>query len=52
MDPHIIDAIKYYAIQYKPKGYLIKTAMTCLDTDFDYRYFTIRFNLIKATIPF
>ena len=35
MDPHIIDTIKYYAIQCKPKGYLIKNAMTCVDTDFD-----------------
>ena len=35
MDPHIIGAIKYYAIQCKPKGYLIKNAMTCVDTDFD-----------------
>lgn len=51
MDPHIIHAIKYYAVQCTPKGHLIKNAMNCVSTDFDYCYFKIKFNLIKATMP-
>ena len=46
MDPHIIDAIKYHAIQCTPKGHLIKNAMTCVGTDFVYCYLKIKFNLI------
>ena len=50
MDLHIIDAIKHYAIQCTPRGHLNKNAMTCVGTDFDYCYFKIKFNLIKATL--
>lgn len=51
MDLHIIDAIKHYAIQCTPRAHLNKNNMTCVGTDFDYCYFKIKFNLIKATMP-